>query len=698
MTVPGPLKTSPLISDWVRFEDGRIQVMTGRVELGQGNLTALLQIAADELDVDPADCSITGGDTLLTPNEGFTSGSLSIAVGGMALRWAASAARHVLLQEAARLLQTSAANLTLRAGRIERAGLDAELDLWRVAETADLRVPVIEHAAPKRPEQRRLVGGTLARVDLLSRVTGHPFVHDLDFEGLLHGRPIHPPSLSATLKTIDLDGLRQRPGIVGVTRDGSFVGVIATDEYQAIRAAEWGRLRAVWSDPGEAPVDAVAAVGGSSEAAEIVHHAGDMAAAVGERFEVTVSRPYLSHASIGPSTACARWNGGHLSVWTQSQGVFPLRAALAQVFGLDETTIDVHHRPGAGCYGHNGADDVALDAALMARSVPGRPVLVTWSRADEFGAAPLGPAMVTTARAMLDADHRIQAMEVTANSPPHGNRPGRSGSPNLRAAAYLERPFPPARSADVPLSSGGGADRNAVPIYAIPNLKISKRIVHDLPYRTSSLRALGGFVNVLAIETLMDEMAEATDADPVEFRLRHLTDDRARTVIAAAIESAGDPFKREPEESAGWGLGFARYKNSAAYCAVVARIAIDEAVSVTQVHVAVDSGEIINPDGAINQIEGGILQAISWTLKEAVRFDGRTVATQTWDDYPILRFSEVPEVSVRLIDKPDAPPLGCAEAAQGPTAAALANAVRRAIGVPVRDLPLSRDAIIAALS
>ena len=698
MNLPLPLAKSPLVSDWIRFAGNRLEVLTGRVELGQGNLTALLQIAAEELDVDPADCTIVGGDTTLTPDEGFTSGSLSIAVGGRAVRYAASAARHVLLAEAARLLQEQPSHLSIESGRVIRDGLDAELDLWRLAKSADLAVPIADHAAPKPAAERRLVGRPLARVDLRQRVAGHPFVHDLAFEGLLFGRPVHPPSISARLVALDLEGLRARPGVVAVSQDGSFTGVVAASEFEAIRAARWGASRAKWSDTREAPSDAVSAIGESREALEIVHSAGEFATAAGQRFHTRVSRPYLSHASIGPSAAAARWEDGRLTVWTQSQGVYPLRAALAQVFKVEETAIDVHHRPGAGCYGHNGADDVALDAALMARSTPGRPVLVTWSRADEFGCAPLGPAMVTTADGILDENGRIAAMQVTANSAPHGNRPGRGG-PNLRAAAYLSTPFPPPRSGDVPLASGGGADRNAVPGYAIPNLAISKRIVHALPYRTSSLRALGGFVNVIAIETLMDDMAEATGEDPVRFRMSHLDDARARAVIEAADESAAHPFTAPGEaEGAGWGLGYARYKNSAAYCAVVARVEVEDTVRVTHVHAAVDMGEVINPDGAVNQMEGGILQSISWALKEQVRFDGRAIATQTWDDYPILKFSEVPEVNVRLVDRPEEAPLGCAEAAQGPTAAALANALRRAIGVPVRDLPFTRDRIIAALA
>lgn len=697
-TQPPAMQAAPLISDWIRFlPERRILVLSGRVELGQGNLTAILQIAADELDAPVAAMTITGADTTRTPNEGFTSGSLSISQGGLAVRIAASAARRRLLAEAGRLLQCPPDDLSVEEGRVLRSGVATPFDLWDLAARADLDAPAAQYAAPKRPEERRLCGTSLPRLDLAARLSGGFFVHDMAPEGLLHGRVAHPPSLRSRLGDFDLDALRARPGVVAAVRDGAFLGVVAETEADAVAAARWAAARAEWVDDAAAPADAVDAIRRSGGTAEVVHDAGDVDGVVGRMFEATVTRPYLSHASIGPSAAVAEWRDGRLRVWSHAQGPYPLRAALADVFAIAPEAIEVAHRPGAGCYGHNGADDAALDAALLARATPGRPVKLVWDRATEFRCAPLGPGMATRVRAVVGADGRVAAMEVVANSAPHGNRPGRNGAPNLRAAAYLEKPFPTPRSGDVPLSSGGGADRNAVPAYAIPNLRIAKRVVHELPYRTSSLRALGGFANVYAIETMMDRIARELGEDPVAFRLAHLDDPRARAVVEAAVAEAAEARARPAREGAGWGLGFARYKNTAAYCAVTARIEVDEAIRVTDVFVALDAGEIVNPDGAINQTEGGVIQAISWTLKEAVRFEGAAVATQSWSDYPILTFSETPEVCVRLIDRPEAPALGCAEAAQGPTAAAIGNALRDAIGVHVADLPLTRDAIIAGL-
>ena len=336
-----------------------------------------------------------------------------------------------------------------------------------------------------------------------------------------------------------------------------------------------------------------------------------------------------------------------------------------------------------------------LDAALMARAVPGRPVRVVWSRRDEFQSAPMGPGMVSTCAARVDEDGAITAMDLIVNSAPHGLRPSVNGTPNLRAASYLEDPKPPALTADVPIERGGGADRNAVPIYRIPNLRIAKRIVQPLPIRTSSLRSLGAHANVYAIETLMDEIASELGEDPAAFRLRHLDDPRAKAVIEAVVADVGEALYDNLGE--GRGLGFARYKNLAGYCAVLADVIVEEDVRVTRVHAVADIGEVISRDGALNQIEGGIVQSLSWTLKEAAQFEGNRVKAQTWLDYPILRFSEVPDVTVRLIERPEEPPLGCGEIAQGPTAAAVGNAVYAALGVPIRNLPLTRESIMRAL-
>jgi CO/xanthine dehydrogenase Mo-binding subunit len=411
--------------------------------------------------------------------------------------------------------------------------------------------------------------------------------------------------------------------------------------------------------------------------------------------EASYTKPYVSHASIGPSCAIAHFQGEKLIVWSQSQGIFNLRRDLALALGMREDKVAVRHAEGAGCYGHNGADDVALDAALLARRAGGRPVQVQWMRDDEFAWAPCGPAMALTLRAALDPQGNVVDWQHELWSNGHSGRPGRSDSPALVAAWHLARPFERPASINMPLPAGA-ADRNAIPLYDFPSQRITNHYVREMPVRTSALRSLGAYANVFAIESFMDELAAAAHVDPIAFRLRHLEDPRARAVIEAVARLA----KWEEwtlAEGRGHGIGFAKYKNLGAYCAVVAEVEVEHEVRVKRLVVAVDVGLVVNPNGVVNQIEGGAIQSTSWTLKEQVKLDERGITSLGWEDYPILKFSEVPAVEVELIDRPELPAVGAGEAAQGPTAAAIANAVAHALGLRVRELPLTSERVIAAI-
>jgi CO/xanthine dehydrogenase Mo-binding subunit len=407
------------------------------------------------------------------------------------------------------------------------------------------------------------------------------------------------------------------------------------------------------------------------------------------------TRPYIAHASIAPSCAMAQWTGDQVHVWTHSQGVYLLRADLALVLKLPVENITVEHMEGAGCYGHNAADDVALDAVLLAKAAGGAPVRVQWSRADELSHAPFGAAMAIEIEADLDAQGEIVDWRHFIWSNGHVARPGRAAQPSLLAATELENPFPRMISTNPPQAHGGGGDRNAIPLYDFPSWQICSHRLLTMPVRTSALRTLGAQGNVFAIECFLDELAAERGEDPVAFRLRHLSDPRAQDVIRAVATRAN--WKPDKRPGVGYGLGFARYKNTGAYCAVVAEIEGAEDISVKRLTIAVDVGEAINPDGVINQIEGGAIQATSWVLKEGVRFAKDRITSTTWTDYPILRFSEVPQVQVELIQRPDVEPVGAGEAAHGPVTAAIANAVFDALELRVRNLPITRDSLIAAM-
>jgi CO/xanthine dehydrogenase Mo-binding subunit len=706
--LPGSLGRNRKLSRWLRFNaDRTVTLFAGRVELGQGVLTALAQIAAEELCVDFARMRVEPASTAGSPDEGHTSGSRSIDDGGSAVRYACAEARAVLVAAAAQRLGLPPEKLTVEDGRI--AGLDRIRDVsyWELPTAELLERDATAAVAPKPPGEHVLVGRSAPRLDVPDKVAGAPrFVHDIALPGMLHGRVARPPAYDAALDAFDEAAVSALPGVVAVVRDGRFIGVVAEREETAVRARLRAREAARWRVPAALPAadeipEFLQRHGAPPEVINEKRGAGAPAGA--RRLFAVYTRPYIAHASIGPSCAVARWDAARtrLEVWTHSQGVYPLRAELAQVLGLAETQIVVTHAEGAGCYGHNGADDAALDAALLARAVAPRPVKLQWMRDDEFAWEPCGPAMRMAVSAALDAEGGIADWQYDFWSNPHSGRPGhaRGGerASALLASWHLERPFARAALWDPPLAGGGGSDRNAIPLYDFPSQRIVKHLVHAVPIRASTLRALGAYGNVFAIESFMDELAALAGADPVAFRLRHLRDPRAREVIELAARKADWRPGAPGDGACGRGFAFGQYKNGYGYIAVVCDVDVEREPRVTRAVCAVDVGQIINPDGVANQIEGGVVQSISWTLKERVAFDRERITSLDWESYPILTFDEAPQIEVHLIDRPQSPPLGAGEVPTGPVAAAVANAVCHALGVRVRDLPITRERLIAAI-
>lgn len=697
--LPQSLKTTPRLDRWVRFNaDRTVTVFSGKVELGQGIETAIAQIAAEELDVALARLQLVAGDTTASPDEWYTAGSQSIEVGGTAMRLACAEVRSLFMEAAARELEVNVAELTIRDGTIGVAGTDLRTSYWELAPRIELARDATGTVAPKTPSQHGLVGASTPRRDLLAKVTGAAYVHDLELPGMVFGRVLRPPSYAARLAAFDADAIRALPGVVTVMVSGNFIGVCAEREEQAVSALRAAQRAASWREESLLPstTEVNDFLPGMPSVRSVVHRVGKASAASPtRRFEASYSKPYIAHASIGPSCALARLDRGRFTIWSHTQGSHHLRGQIAKVLGVAEPDVDVIHQDGAGCYGHNGADDVALDAALLARAC-GRPVLAQWTREDEFAWSPYGSAMVVRIAASLDAHERIIDWRHEIWSHTHIKRPGWSEGVNLLAAWHMDPPLPVPPAKDIPLPAGG-ADRNSIPLYDFPAQEIAYNFIADMPLRVSALRSLGAFANVFAIESFLDELAAATGADPIEFRLRHLKDPRAREVIETVAKAARWKKGEKGDGVRGRGLGFARYKNRSAYCAVIAEVEVVEALRVKRVIAAVDAGQVINPDGLANQIEGGIVQAISWTLKERVLWNRDRVLSRSWEGYPILRFDETPEVEVSILDRETEPALGVGECAAGPTAAALANALFGAMGVRARDLPLTPDRIARAM-
>lgn len=697
--LPVSLMTNPRLSSWVRFTgDGRVTILPGKVEIGQGIVTALAQIAADELDVDIGRVEMIRASTATSPNEGVTSGSLSIQQSGRALRHVCAEVRQRFLGAASERLGVDAPLLDVDDGTISGPG-NVRTSYWELKGDVSLDHDATTDATAKGAAKRSIAGHSIQRVDIPDKVFARPrFIHDLALPGLAHGRVLRPDISGAKLIALDEEAARAVPGLVAIVRDGGFAGVVADTEAAADIALRALRKGATWSAGEPLPDEDDLAGFLRSQPVEttiIDTRMAEPARKPAQTLRRQYTRPYVAHASMAPSCAVAQWDGDRVHVRTHSQGVYLLRADLAIVLKLPAENIVVEHMEGAGCYGHNAADDVALDAVLLAAAAGGRPVRVQWSRHDEMSHAPFGAAMAIEIEADLDAGNEIVGWRHAIWSNGHAARPGRAAEPALLAATEIANPYPRMISTNPPAANGGGADRNSVPLYDFPAWTVTSHRLLTMPVRTSALRTLGGQGNVFAIESLLDEIAALRGEDPIAFRLRHLRDERAKHVIRVAARRAA--WKPQQRPGIGYGIGFARYKNSGAYCAAIAEIEGADDIHVKRLTLAVDVGEAINPDGVINQIEGGAIQATSWVLKERVRFDRTRITSTSWTDYPILTFSEVPAVDVEIIQRPEIEPVGAGEAAHGPVTAAIANAVYDCLGVRVRDLPISRDRVIAAM-
>lgn len=731
------------VEDWITVRpDGFVEVRTGKVDIGQGIGTAIALVAARELGVPFDRISMTPPRTGVSPDEGYTSGSNSMEHSGEAVRVAAATARRELVRRAAKRLDVEPATLEVHEGLVRSRETNRTLRFGELVEGAPLTLPVDPDAPLRADRAATPVVPRIEPLRLRETVAGAlRFIHDLRLPDLLHARVVRPPHYQGTLAALP-DGLEARLEGARLVRDGSFLAVAHADEHRTVQAAARVAAAAQWSSTeglDERPIRAQLL--GNRRESFPVRECRPREEPVPEpppdcarTLRAVYERPYQMHASLAPSAALARFDGAVLTVWTHTQGIYPVRAGIAEVLGLDPESVDVVHAPGAGCYGHNGSDDAALEAALVARALPGCPVLLKWSRKDEHAWEPYGPAMRMELRADLDGDGSVRHWSHETYSDTHvmRPRPGTSGpdgggegvrpwshetysdthvmrahpgASDPQAGRFISTRYladavpPPDRRPN--LTVNGGIHRNATPPYAFPKTRIVKHLVHDLPLRVSAFRTLGAYANVFAAESFMDELAHAAGADPLEYRRRHLDDARTRAVLDAA---AGRFGWRERPAGAGNGIGrgiaVARYKNRKSYCAVAVelRVGDDARVDLRRAVIAADAGEIVDPDGLSAQLEGGFVQAASWTLLEVVAWNRDGIVSRDWETYPILRFDGIPEVETVLLDRPGEPFLGAGEASCGPAGAAIANAVFDATCVRARRLPLTADMLREAAS
>lgn len=714
--LPSILEQNPQLDDWLRFNDDQtLTVFTGKVEIGQGLRSALAQIVAEELDIDMQRIRVQMADTIQTPDEGITAGSRSIETTGTALRLIAAEARHLLLSIAFEELE-STTELIVNNSVISESGSDKQITYWELMASRKQFNQVYSGIGQvKSPQDYQVIGQPQPRIDLPAKLTGGSvYVHDLELPNMQHARIIRPPHYHARLASIDISAIEAMDGVGRVVQNGSFLAIVADNEFAAVHALENCQQYITWENDPNFPsslsdvhrqlVDHTSESGLVENGAVVTDDAPPKIIPDGAHttLATTYTKPYIMHGSMGPSAAAALWDGETLTVWSHTQGAFLLRGSIAQVLNLPVEQVRVIHIEGAGCYGHNAADDAGFDAALIAMAIPDQPILLKWTREDEHKWEPYGSPMVLKMNASLSDTGTIMSWNHDVWSYLHSIRPRpMDDKTTLLSAQYLEKPI----QLPIPTLLKGrefGGHRNADPIYDFQQKRVVRHFAPDSPLRVSAVRGLGSFGNVFAIESFMDELAYQAGVDPIEFRLNHLTDQHMRNVVEVARDKSGWQAHAEPNKS-GKGRGFAlsQYKNQACYAAIVVDVTVDREsgkITLDDVLIVADVGQVVNPDGLSNQLEGGFVQAASWTLFEQVNFDEHGIHSTDWDTYPILKFEHAPTIKTILLNRPFAPFLGAGEGTQPPTPAAIANAVYDAVGIRLRDTPFTSDKVKRALT
>jgi CO/xanthine dehydrogenase Mo-binding subunit len=685
--------------------NGTVEVFTGKVDLGTGIRIAIVQMVADELDLPVERVSLIEGDTDLTPDQGPTWGSLSIQVAGQAIRQAAATVRKHLLARAAAHLGVPEAGLVMLSGHVHPRVGGASVPYVALLGTGPLALAVDREAPRKKAAEYDIVGKSVPRRDIPGKVTGtHPYMQDLRLPRMIHARIVFPPAVGARLLSVDDGSVARIPGVLRVLRRDSFLAVLAEDEWASIRAHD--TLAAQWTQWAGLPDQArlYEAVKATAKAkTDTLGAKGDAPAAIAaasRKFEATYDFAMQSHASLGPSCAVAQWDGRRMTVWSATQATHWLRLEVARMLGLEQSAVRVLYLEGAGCYGRNGHEDAAAQAALIAHALvgsnlAGRPVRVQWMRADEHGWDPKGPPTLISLQGALDAQGNVAAWTSEHWIPQ---------TTELAPIENLALSF--AGIAQKAVINPGNIHNNAVPGYDIPNHLATLHRLVEPPLRASWIRSPGRMQNVYAVESFLDEMAHAAGADPVAFRLKHLKDDRGAAVLRAAVEKAGwrpGVAAQGPRDGAvlrGRGVAYARYE-ARTYISCVAEVEVTPAtgkIRVTRCVVGHDCGQVINPDGLANQIEGQVVQTVSRTLIEEVTFNRSRVTSLDWQSYPILTFPDVPKVEIASIERQDEPPWGAGEMAAVVVPPAVCNAVFDATGVRLRSIPYTPEKVRAALA
>lgn len=687
------------VDAWLAIaRDGSVTVYTGKVDLGTGVRTALAQMIAEELDVAFARVSLVMGDTGLTPDQGQTASSVTIQGAGVEIRQAAATARKALLERASARLKVPAAELRVEEG-IVRGGA-GQVSYGDLVAEQSLELKVDAKAPVKNPSQYRIVGKSVPRVDIPAKLTGEfTYMQDFRLPGMLHARVIRPNAIGAKLESVDEASVRDVPGFVRLVRKQDFLAVLAKTEWGAVQAAR--KLKVTWSGGGGLPEQAklYASVRATPIAREEVPvRTGDAKKALsgaGKVVRATYEFPINTHGSIGPACAVAQVKDGNLTVWSPSQATHSLQSELTTVVGMPKDRIRLIYLEGSGCYGRNGHEDCTAEVALIA-TLSGQAVRLQWMRDEEHGWDPKSPPLVADMAGSVGADGFISAWHGEFFMPTH-------------TGSLDEFPLLAATSSGVPRRGPytGSIQQNAPSPYAVRDALVEVHRLKDTPLRPSHLRTPGRMQNTYVNESFIDELAAAARQDPLLFRMKHLTGERAMAVLNGVARISNWESRPSPAPNAGKGkvmkgrgVSYVRYEGNRTYVALTAEVEVHRdtgQVRVTRICVSHDCGLVINPDGLRNQVEGGVIQTVSRTLIEEVMFDRQRVTSTDWASHPILRFPDVPEIVIDIIDRPQERPWGAGEPVAAVVPSAIASAIHDATGVRLRTIPFTPERMLAAL-
>ena len=710
----GPsVKNYNKILDWLVFdEDNKIKINSGKIDIGQHISSTLSLICSKITGVKYEQIEVINLDTDFSPNEGKTASSLSASHSGTAIKAASIVLKNKFVEYALEQFEVELNQIELDNGIAKKKGTNDTISYWDFAKTDEFKNLIIDEIVEENKYKifKKIENQSIELKTIHKIVSGkYKFVHDLKFNKMIHARIIRPPNYFSEFIKIDNKALDKINRLnIKIIVKGSFIAILSNDEFLVTKyldilktAIKWNTKRSLSSqgtfslinesekdtllvkNGGEAVFDKVPKIKEFSKHSSFITKSS------------TYKRPYLMHGSIGPSAACAIFKDGKFTIYTHSQGIYDLKISIAKALKTTSDSINLKYRPGSGCYGHNGADDAAFEAAFLAKEYPNQHILLKWTREDEHCWEPYGSASINKLTSTLNDKGRILYWSHEVYSDTYMTRPSEKELYNFLSYKLINNDFKK-RKSKPKTAAHMGIHRNLDPLYNFKEKRLVKNLVHGLPLRTSALRTLGAFSNVTALESFLNELALVTNIDPFDFRINHLTDKRGIDVL---LDLKSQMSKDKQKSNHHRGIGFSRYKNLAAYCAVGIELQVTDDVDIKLIKawISIDAGEIAYKDGIKYQAEGGLIQASSWCLYEDVKYDAYEIISKDWSKYKIIGFDNIPKIKTNVINRKGFPYLGVGEAVAGPCGGAISNALHAALGQRIKTMPFTKENIMKEL-